>query len=136
MGTTGLPEGDDTPDVAELQGREAPGPMAPLPTMQVAVEGVVRTQRLPNRSWAVRQTTITNTGEPTFFLKEDLTRARVTLRAVGGDVYVAPNRDQVQAGFGLLPDGATLQLDTTGPIYAFGADPAVTLVAYSEHWTD
>jgi hypothetical protein len=136
MGTTGLPEGDLTPDISELQGRDEALPDGPVPAVPVDVVGPVRTQRLPNKAFAVRQAVLVTGSEPIQLVKKDLTRARVTLRAKGGDVYIAPTRDQAAQSLGLLADGNQLVLETTAAVWVFSVAASVTVSAWSEQWTD
>lgn len=131
MGTHGpLVEGDEQPDVSELQGRE-PERFVVVP---VRHQGPVRTQELPARTGAVRSLLVTS-GDPVQVAKEDLTRSRLVLISQDEPIYVAYGRDQVSAGLGWWPALEPLEIRTVCEVWiaAVGTDAYVS-VRY-ENWT-
>lgn len=137
--------GDPTPDLSTLQGREIGQAMAQGLRMGPALAvvlggGPAEVRQLPSPEFTVRQDVLdVSTSLPVVHLvKADPTRARALIRAVGGDIIVAPTQAEAAAGRGLLPAGFELDLHTTADIYvraATAGGQAPSAVAWCERWT-
>ncbi len=103
MGTR-LVLGDETPSLEEQQGRESTEPALPL-VVPVDVQGPVRVQQLPSRSFAVKEMALANGAPAQRFLGADLLRSRVQVSWTGGDLVIAPSFEEADANKGRLVVG-------------------------------
>lgn len=130
MGTR-LVQGDETPDIEDLQGREFAGMAIP-----VRVEGPVDTRRLPAPNSATRNIPVTN-AEPVRLLHADLTRARSYIRAKDQPIYLAFSREEA-AGVDCWIMQSTdppLMLESRREIWVRAVTTATVAMAISENWT-
>ena len=124
-------EGDITPDVEELQGRQDTEIAIP-----VELPGPARVQVMPAVSGAAGNKTVTSTV-PVAVTKRDITRARIVITSKDTDIYVGFSQDVVLSGTGfILPKGQLLTLNNVGRVWVMstGADTAVSTIV--ESWTE
>lgn len=127
-------QGDETPDVDEMQGREPDVPSAPV-VVPVDVIGPVRTQSLPARSFAVRDMALANNGSPQRLLGQDLLRSRVVVAWAGGDLVIAPTYEEAGADRGRLAVGnSPMTFLHTEEIWVRAPAADVTVTAHIEQW--
>lgn len=131
MGTRELVEGDETPDVADLQGRDGADPAIP-----VRVEGPVEVRQMPARSSATRNVAVTS-AEPVRLLHADLTRRRAYIRAQTQSIYLAFTREEA-AGTDCWLMAATdppLAIESACEMWVRAVGTATVAQAISENWT-
>lgn len=133
MGTR-LVEGDETPDVDEMQGRDPDVPAVPI-VVPVDVVGTVRVQHLPARSFAVRDMALTNGADPQRLLGQDLLRSRVVVAWAGGDLVIAPTYEEAVANRGQLAVGnSPMTFLHTEEVWVRAPSADVTVTVHIEQW--
>lgn len=134
MPTRELVVGDETPDVAEMQGRD---PAVPAPPVVVPVEvaGPVRVQQLPARSFAVRDMQLANAAPPQRLLGHDLLRSRVMITWSGGDLVISPSLEEATANRGRVPVGnSPMTFLHTEEIWVAAPAADVSVTVHIEQW--
>jgi len=133
MGTR-LVQGDETPEIEEMQGREPAVPAPPI-VVPVDVVGPVRVQALPARSFAVRDMALANAADPQRLLGQDLLRSRVVIAWSGGDLVIAPSFEEAGANRGRLAVGSSpITFQHTEEVWVRAPAADVTVTAHIEQW--
>lgn len=132
--SAGIVPGDETPEVTEMQGREAMTPALPV-VVPVEVVGPVRTQQLPARSFAVREMALANNADPQRLLGQDLLRSRVQVSWSGGDLVIAPTFEEAQANKGRVAvANSPMPFLHTEEIWIKAPAADVTVTVHIEQW--
>lgn len=133
--SAGMVPGDETPGVADLQGREPVVPELPV-VVPVDVVGPVRVQQLPARSFAIRSLSLANAGQPQPLIGEDLLRSRVTVCWSGGDIVIAPTFEEAGADSGRAAvANSPLVFMHTEKMWVRAPAADVLVTAFIEQWT-